>query len=244
MQAVDDALDCFSASNSEAELWQKLHAYAENRFGVTSILYGFAHSKYVAERVGITKSLIMRHSHPKEYVDIFGESSFLDNDISASAIIDDPSPFLWHRTLGQGELTEAQKRQAAIDDDFQMGVGVSYGFRFANGQGIGGIGLCARGLPATEFEKIWSDRAAELTALVFAFDACMRPRMTETRLKLSPRERDVLAYSAGGLTAKEIAAHLGLQPKTVYNTLERARKSLMSASTMEAVAKAYVYRLI
>jgi LuxR family transcriptional regulator len=244
MLETAEALGCLSPVDSEDELWRKLHKYAGARFGVTSILYGFAHSKYVAERIGITKSLLMRHSHPREYIDAFGESSFLDNDIASSSIIDDPGPVLWHGNFESKGLTEAQKRQAAIDDDFQMGVGVSFGFRFADGQGVGGIGLCTRGLSAVEFEKIWSERAAELTALVFAFDVCMRERMVESRLKLSPRERDVLAYSAGGLTAKEIAAHLGLRPKTVYNTLERARKSLKSASTMEAVAKAYVYRLI
>jgi DNA-binding CsgD family transcriptional regulator len=46
------------------------------------------------------------------------------------------------------------------------------------------------------------------------------------------------------MTAKQIAEHLQLSPKTVANTLERARKTLEAVSTMEAVAKALVYELI
>ena len=53
-----------------------------------------------------------------------------------------------------------------------------------------------------------------------------------------------MSYSAGGMTAKQIAEHLGLSPKTISNTLERARKSMEAVSTMEAVAKALVYELI
>ena len=46
------------------------------------------------------------------------------------------------------------------------------------------------------------------------------------------------------MTAKQIAEHLHFSPKTIANTLERARKTLEAVSTMEAVAKALVYELI
>jgi DNA-binding CsgD family transcriptional regulator len=46
------------------------------------------------------------------------------------------------------------------------------------------------------------------------------------------------------MTAKQIADHLRLSPKTVANTLERARHAMGAVSTMEAVAKAIVYELI
>jgi DNA-binding CsgD family transcriptional regulator len=64
------------------------------------------------------------------------------------------------------------------------------------------------------------------------------------KFKPTPRELEVMSYSAGGMTAKQIADHLQLSPKTIANTLERARKSMHAVSTMEAVAKALIYELI
>jgi LuxR family transcriptional regulator, quorum-sensing system regulator SdiA len=234
----------FSVDDTEDQLWKKMHDIAGQRYGVTSILYGFTHSKYTVSRVGITKSLYIKHSHPKEYIDYFGDESFLNNDICAAVLFEDKAPFIWHAAIDWEHATEAQKQQALIDRQFQMDVGVSFGFGFSNGQGIGGLGFCMRGMPSQEFEKIWADHSEEMVSLVSIFDGYMRTQMVKNRLALTPREKEVLAYAAGGMTAKEVAHHLGLQPKTIFNTLERARKSLKAGSTMEAVAKAYVYRLI
>ena len=43
---------------------------------------------------------------------------------------------------------------------------------------------------------------------------------------LTERERDILRYTAQGLTAKEIARRLDLSPKTVNNHLHRLKKKL------------------
>ena len=68
--------------------------------------------------------------------------------------------------------------------------------------------------------------------------------MIRNRIQLTAREKDVLSWSAGGMSAKQIAEHLALSPKTIANTLERARRAMGAVSTMEAVAKALVYELI
>ena len=54
----------------------------------------------------------------------------------------------------------------------------------------------------------------------------------------------LIAIAVGGMTAKEIGLHLGIAEKSVFNILDRARKALHAASTIEAVAKALVYELI
>lgn len=242
MGRIEDVLTSFSVEDGEERLWAKLHEIAGQKYGVTSVLYGFAHSRHVAERVGLTKSLYLRYSHPQDYIDCLGANSFLDNDMCAAAIIQDTQPFLWSNDLENA--TEEQKCQALIDSDFGMDVGVSFSLPFFEGSGIGGLGFCTRGLPVEEFGKIWGERSREMQALVAAFDVCMRPAMVSNRLRLTPRERDVLAYAAAGMGAKEIARRLGLHHKTVFNAMDRARKSLQAGSTMEAIAKAYVYNLI
>ena len=98
-------------------------------------------------------------------------------------------------------------------------------------------------IPAV-FRTLWQDKHGEMIALAHQFDAAMRPAMVARRFNLTPREKDVMSYSAGGMTAKQIAEHLALSPRTIAHTLERARKKLEAVSTMEALAKALVYELI
>jgi DNA-binding CsgD family transcriptional regulator len=125
-----------------------------------------------------------------------------------------------------------------------MGVGVSFGFRFGGTSGFGGMCWGKRYADADEFEAIWLKHRAEMVALAHQFEAIMRPAMVWQRFSLTPREIDVMSFSAGGMTQKQIAEHLHLSPKTIANTLDRTRKKLDAVSTMEAVAKALIYELI
>ena len=64
-----------------------------------------------------------------------------------------------------------------------------------------------------------------------------RPR-TASAASLSPREREVLAQLAGGLSNKEIGYRLGLTPSTVAYHLGRAATKLGASSTAELVQRA------
>ena len=55
---------------------------------------------------------------------------------------------------------------------------------------------------------------------------------------LSLREVDVLKHVAGGLTDKEIAARLGISPRTVHNHLNHAFQKLEAANRTQAVLSA------
>ncbi len=61
---------------------------------------------------------------------------------------------------------------------------------------------------------------------------------------LSEREREVLAYLAGGATSKEIALALGVSPKTVENHRSRILDKLGVSSTAAAVRLAVAHDLI
>jgi LuxR family transcriptional regulator, quorum-sensing system regulator SdiA len=234
----------FTLSDTEESIWGTFFGICAKNYNVTSILYGFSHSFFTSKRIGLTRSLLLRHNHPQDYVNFIGKNEFLNNDFCALAIINGDAPYFWHTAKDDPNLSARQRAQNEIDQRFKMDVGVSFSLRFANGRGIGGLGMCMGTSTADEFEHIWQRYGAEMAELVQEFDRHMRPAMVRKRLKLSPREREVLAYSAGGMLAKEIAEYLGLKTKTVYNTLERARTSMEAASTMEAVAKAYIYELI
>lgn len=233
---------CFENASTEDELWRILARVANEEFGVTSILYGFTHNKYVAMRNGITKSLYMRHNHPPEYVDAFGSGSFLDADPCATQLFRTGSGVLWDEVCAD-DSRESRRRQE-IGRSYSMDIGVTVGVSFAGGAGIAGAGFCAAGQRGPEFRKLWEARREDIQDLFVAFDARLRPRMIANRLRLSPREREVIAFAAGGLRGEEIAHHLGMRPKSVFNVMERARTALEAATTFEAIAKAYAYNLI
>jgi PAS domain S-box-containing protein len=77
--------------------------------------------------------------------------------------------------------------------------------------------------------------------LILAFDVRRFPS-EPLRLKpdprLTPRQREVLALIASGLSTGEVAEELTLSPETVRNHLRNAFKELRAHSRVEAVASA------
>ncbi|MCE1237086.1 MAG: LuxR family transcriptional regulator [Hyphomicrobiales bacterium] len=231
-------------SDSEDVLWDKVHRYAAEQLGITSILFGFTHTRHLTELLALERGFVLRHSHPKDYTDHFGNASFLENDLCAVSLILGVSPFLWHRAHSVVDATPAQKEQALVDHEFGMDVGVSLVFHFAEGRGTAGIGMAARWAAPEDFEAAWSRNGEAVTEWLTRFEPLMRRKMVANRFNLSRRQRQVLAYSAAGFLAKQIAELMSIKEGTVYNYLDLARVSLNSATTLEAVAKAYVYELI
>jgi PAS domain S-box-containing protein len=69
------------------------------------------------------------------------------------------------------------------------------------------------------------------------------PRRSRART-LSPREREVLAMLARGLTGEQIAARLVLSPETIRTHIRNAREKLGASTRVEAVTMALIAREI
>jgi LuxR family transcriptional regulator, quorum-sensing system regulator SdiA len=233
----------FEPCDDEETLWTKLTQFVDSRYGIKSVLFAFTHSKYTASRTGIVPSLFMRHNHDPDYMALFPNGFSLEDDIAADLLMQGVGPLLWSDFPAMN-MRESHRNRFAFDQQHGMGVGVSFPFRFGGNSGIGGMCWAARTRDERAFAEVWRKNRAEMEQVANLFDRHMRPAMIRNRIKLTPRERDVLSYSAGGMTAKQIAAHLGLKTKTISNTLERARHAMGAVSTLEAVAKALVYDLI
>lgn len=244
LNQIPEAFEAFSPQDSEDVLWSKIHSIFKECLGTTNILYGFTHTVNLADRVGFTKSLFIKHSHAADYVANFKDHNLLEDDICAAILFENLGPFLWDDLKNLPDLTEQQKYRSGIDDAYEMNVGVSLAFRFAGGRGISGIGLASRGMQPEEFAKRWKQDEVSCIKLLTAFDRLMRPAMISSRMKLTPRERECLSLSVAGMCAKEIGHHLGIAERSVFNILSRARQSLKSGNTIEAVAKALAYDLI
>jgi DNA-binding CsgD family transcriptional regulator len=233
----------FAACEDEDAIWHRMVDLAQQHFGITSALYAFTHSRFTASRIGITSSVFLRQNFPEDVLASYTHGISLDDDIITELIFKGETELLWSE-IKQGSLRPEQRSRYEADKALGVGVGVSFGFRFAGNSGYGGMCWCKRHADADEFRALWQEKRIEMLDLAHQFDAAMRPAMVKSHFQLTPRERDVMSYSAGGMTAKQIAEHLQLSPKTIANTLERARKTMQAVSTMEAVAKAIVYDLI
>jgi DNA-binding CsgD family transcriptional regulator len=241
---MPEGTDLFSDGDTEDQLWDALHAYAGRHFGITSVLFGFCHSRATVARTGITKALLIRSSHPPDALAGYTDDNLLNDDASAARLFNSQEPVLWSRSIDWDGATEAHRLRDEFDNQQGMRAGVSIGFTFAGGRGIGGIGLCARHMPEEEFDNIWSREKSEIIAMVNAFSPLMRRSMIGNRFRLTPRERDVLTFAAGGLSSKQIGQQLGITTKAVFKINQRARKTMQAASMVEAVAKASVFGLI
>ena len=82
-----------------------------------------------------------------------------------------------------------------------------------------------------QFQDITERKRAELLAV-------QTRRRTADAGPLTPREREVLALLAEGLTSAEAAAHFGLSPETIETHVRRALRKLGARSRTHAVALA------
>ncbi len=233
----------FEGLTEEEDIWNHLVSIAAERYGITSVLYAFTHSRFTTSRVGITSSLFLRHNMPHDVLDSYPNGLSLDDDIAAELILSGQSEFLWS-DFDQLDLRPSQRLRYNSDKALGVGVGISFGFRFGGTSGFGGMCWCKRHETAENFRALYQANRLDMLALAHQFESCMRPVMVRAKFALTPREIDVMSFSAGGMTQKQIAEHLKLSPKTIANTLDRTRKKLDAVSTMEAVAKALIYELI
>jgi LuxR family transcriptional regulator, quorum-sensing system regulator SdiA len=233
----------FDGLQTEDSIWQRMMTVVAEGYGITSLLYAFTHSRYTASRTGFTSSLFMRHNLPEDFLASYPNGLSLDDDIASELVIGGCTEMLWS-DFDALPLRPVQRARRERDKQLGMGVGITFGMRFGGSSGFGGMCWAKRHGDADEFKAMWEANRVEMLTLAHQFETSLRPAMVKARFQLTPREAEVMSYSAGGMTAKQIAEHLELSPKTISNTLERARKTMEAVSTMEAVAKALIYELI
>lgn len=233
----------FSPELSESVLWDRMLAVFAERLKVTSALYGFVPSVFWLEGPGLTQEAVVRHNHPDEIMGVAIPGSMLDDDPCALRLATDEPWFFWHDAA---DWRGGSARQTARHSSGDPGgnVGVTIRLPFFEGRAMAGLGLCARHSSPEDFKAAWLSGLEENLSLARSFDAAMRPRMIANRFKLSRREVSVIRLLASGLSAKRAADQLGLQPKTVFNVMDKARKSMEAETTLQAVTKAMAYRLI
>jgi DNA-binding CsgD family transcriptional regulator len=68
--------------------------------------------------------------------------------------------------------------------------------------------------------------------------------ITEAKIVLTPREREVVALIADGMSAKDIGRQMNLSPRTVERHIETSRCKLRAQNKAQLVANALAVGLI
>ncbi len=223
--------------------WSHIHTALERR-GASSILYGVLASKSETEVHRLTRALIWKGTHKREYFDVFGTDSFLDNDLTARHCVQRSDVLIWHDPSNWANASHAELRRAEISTDLGFDVGFTVPSSHFSRRQIGGIGVSMPNIPIREFDKFWRQEGPALVSICGMLDTGMRGQHLDQLIRLSPREKECLIWLSVGLRQDQIAARLNIGRKSVEKYIAGARHKLKAATSDHAVAKALIFGLI
>lgn len=154
-------------------------------------------------------------------------------------------PFVWRP---EEHVTKLQPRQRQVINeaaDFGLsGIGTVP----INGPGSARAALTvACAMSSAEFEQLFGARRHELTLIaLYAHERVLQQAGVDrpSCFDLSPREREILTWTARGKTRGEIATILSVSDETVKQYTGRAMRKLAAANKTHATAIAIMHGLI
>lgn len=231
------------AARDMESFWSMVHAELTSR-GAASLLYGVLGFKREVAVHKLTKSVIWKGTHKREFFNVFGSETFLDDDMTARHCVESRDVLIWHDDRNWAKATPAELRRARISTDLGFEVGFTIpSSHFGPGR-IGGIGVSFPDIPAKEFPRFWRQEGRELISICGLLDMGMREEHISSLVRLSGRETECLTWLAAGLRPDQIAHRLNIGGKSVEKYIAGARRKLRAATRDHAVAKAMALRLI
>ncbi len=241
-ELIANAYQLFEAASDDDHRWQLLNGQL-SMFGVTSILFGMCCSVKEREIVGLTKSLIIRSNHPEEYFETFGADTLLDNDITAQALFDFQDNVIWSDENVWSNASPQERKQAEIECDLGLRVGVSISVHEIAGPAAG-FGLNMANIRGEDFPQFFSENQAGIKGICYSyFEVCGKQRGKGV-VTLTPRELDCIAFLAAGFGPDAIADKMGISYKTLEKHLANSRLKLGARTREQAIARAMSLNLI
>ncbi|WP_166415574.1 LuxR family transcriptional regulator [Cochlodiniinecator piscidefendens] len=237
---VDDLNHLVSAHSVE-EIWPFFLEKMAN-YGFERIFYGY--TTFRTERsLGDIRDMIILSNHHSEYLDAFiGERNFENAPMVQWALSETGSKsWSWiSQLMAAGEISPEMQRVIELNITHGVVSGYSLSFADEHNSKKGGLALTANAsVPQAEVDKIWEQYGNEINILsqVFHLKIINFPYFGDQR-KLTPRQREVLAWVGQGKTTQDVACILGLTTATIEKHLRLARFTLGAETTAHAVLKA------
>ena len=213
--------------------------------GVNSVFYGFCTSKTEIFRQGMTKSCFYRTNHNPKWLDALGSDTFLDNEFTASLMLNDNNEILWNDESAWKTANSEQREQAYLEIDLGLDVGVTLQLSSLETDSVGvAVGLSTADIQPKEFERYWRQHRLEVLNICQVMDLTLRTTHSKALVGLTVREVEFLEYLAGGYTLNQMARKWNRALTTLNTHSFNCRKKLKSASLEQAVFKACALGLI
>lgn len=212
---------------------------ALGRFGVTDVGYAFSW-----RQAGGADDIVMHYDYPQAFLDRYDEAGHVNNDWALKHCLSEPERVALTTERATANLSSAEMQLEHECLDFGLEHFAMIPLRDGR-MGKGGISAAFRGISEAEFRRLAAAHVDDLRGIGLIFHSAMRSQPGLGGLvELSPREREVLTWTAAGRSSKVIAHRLNLSTRTVEHHIASAAKRLGAHNRTHAVAKALVLNLI
>jgi DNA-binding CsgD family transcriptional regulator len=185
-------------------------------------------------------------SYPKEWLDRYIKKNYASIDLVPRQVVRVARPFLWDGLIRDPHLTKSQRLVFDESKEFGLQSGASVPIH-GPGKAIGSFSV-ANDMNEEEFGKLFLMRRHEIHLIAtYAHEKILTFDMgspLDPNLKLSPREVEILTWSAQGKTRREISSILSISEDTVKDHLVHCCKKLNVSNKTHAVAVAMIHALI
>nr|WP_049869947.1 LuxR family transcriptional regulator [Dickeya fangzhongdai] len=220
------------------------------QLGFDALIYDYTPVPRSLDGELITPSLLRTRNVPDDMVSLWCQSGYYQVDPVQIHALDSCAPFTWsycrpENTSLRRVLNERHRPVSHYMQDHNMLCGVTVPMHLPKG-GFVTVTAIHTGLDTdSEIETV----LARMGLLAHTFQEQVFPLFDQAwylcrHVHLSPREQECLAWSAEGLTAKEIARKLHRSLATVNLHLNNAARKLGASNRVQAVVRAMHYRLL
>jgi DNA-binding CsgD family transcriptional regulator len=184
--------------------------------------------------------------YPSEWTQRYANQRYASDDMAIRFVASSLRPFLWQESFHHQKMTKAQKRIFREAADFHIRSGGSVPIH-GPGSAMGSFAV-ASDLPEREFARLFQRQRHELHLVAtYAHERILQIGLRKDNaftLKLSPREIEVMTWSARGKTAWEISEILSLSEGTVRDHIKNACRRLDTSNKTHAIAVALLHGVI
>lgn len=218
--------------------------------GFDAVIYDYTPVPRSLEGELITPSLLKMRNVPDDMLQLWCERGYYQLDPVQHFALASYAPFVWsyqrpENNRSGGSVNQQSTPVTHYMREHNMPCGATVPLHLPHGGFVTLTGILAEQHPTGDI----NETLAKLTYIAQRFQESAFPLfdpaiLTCRHVKLSNRERECLAWSAEGLTAKEIARKLHRSVATITLHLNTAAKKLGAANRVQAVVRAMHYRLL
>lgn len=185
-------------------------------------------------------------SYPEEWLKRYVNKNYASTDIVPRHVVRVSRPFSWGGVIQGMPLTDSQRLIFNESREFGLHSGASVPIH-GPGKAKGSFSV-ANDMPEEEFSKLFVTRRHEIHLIAtYAHEKILTFGITSPpgpNIKLSPREIEILTWTAQGKTRWEISSILSISEDTVKKHIDHCCTKLNVSNKTHAVAIAMTHALI